>query len=432
MLSISHILARQVFDSRGYPTLEVDVHTSTGDMGRAAVPSGASTGSHEALELRDGDTACYKGKGVNKAVASVNEEIRLALKGMPLDDQRAIDQRLISLDGTENKSRLGANALLGVSLAAAKAAAASQSTALFRHLGGWETRQLPVPMINVLNGGAHADNSLDIQEFMLMPVSAASFAEAMQISAEVFHHLRDVLKRKGYSVNVGDEGGFAPELEANEEAIALLLSAIQEAGYRPVDDVVLALDVASTEFYDAKQGLYHFEGKAYASKEMAHHWARWLSSYPIFSIEDPMAEDDWAGWQALSKQVGGKVQLVGDDLFVTHPKRLTKGIEEGIANAILIKFNQIGTLTETLDVIKQAQDASYQVVISHRSGETEDATLADLAVGVGAAQIKTGSMSRTDRMAKYNQLLRIEELIGSQGNYAGRSIKESYARYKGM
>ena len=418
---IAHVRGREVLDSRGNPTVEVDVRLVCGASGRAIVPSGASTGSREALELRDGDAGRYLGKGVTKAVESVNGELTDAVLGMPATDQAAIDKTMIELDGTDNKGRLGANAILGVSLATAKAAAEMTGLPLYRYLGGVSARTLPVPMMNVINGGAHADNPIDVQEFMIMPVGAPSFSEALRMGAEIFHNLRKALKSAGHNTNVGDEGGFAPDLKSAEEALAFLEKAVAAAGYRTGDQVVFALDCASSEFF--KNGKYEMEGegKSLDSGGMV----RWLEGlagkFPIASIEDGMAEGDWAGWKHLTEVLGAKVQLVGDDLFVTNPAILAEGIEKGIANAILIKVNQIGTLTETLEAMRMAADAGYRSVVSHRSGESEDATIADLAVATGCGQIKTGSLSRSDRMAKYNQLLRIEEELGAAARYPGRT-----------
>ncbi len=422
--TIAHLQAREILDSRGNPTIEVELETDDGARGRAAVPSGASTGSREALELRDGDVARYRGKGVQRAVANVIDEIAPAVRGMALGDlaaQGALDRALLDLDGTETKSRLGANALLGVSLAAAHAAAASAGVPLYRFLGGPDASLLPAPMMNVINGGAHADNNVDLQEFMIFPVGAPSFAEALRWGAEIFHTLADVLRERGHSTAVGDEGGFAPDLASNREAIELVLRAIEAAGYRPGDDVAVALDPAASEFY--RDGHYELagEGVKKSSEEMIAFWRDWTSRYPIVSIEDGLDEGDWSGWKTLTAELGDRVQLVGDDLFVTNPAILRRGIEEKVGNAILIKVNQIGTLTETLEAIRVAREAGYAAVISHRSGETEDTTIADLAVATGAGQIKTGSLSRTDRIAKYNQLLRIEAELGDAARYAGRS-----------
>ncbi|MBW2426726.1 MAG: phosphopyruvate hydratase [Deltaproteobacteria bacterium] len=423
-VSVEKVEAREILDSRGNPTVEVDVVTSAGQLGRAAVPSGASTGAREALELRDGEKSRYLGKGVRKAVDAVNGEIANAVRGSVLaglDEQMALDHALIELDGTETKSRLGANALLGVSLAAAHAAAAASSQPLYRFVGGAEATLLPAPMMNVLNGGAHADNSVDVQEFMLYPLGAPSFSEALRWGAEVFHTLKKVLLEKGYSTAVGDEGGFAPNLGSNDEALELILQAIDRAGYRAGSDISIALDPASSEFYKDGKYVLESEDRSLDAEGMVDFWADWVSRYPIVSIEDGLAEDDWAGWAKLTRKLGHQTQLVGDDLFVTNPKILARGIEEHCGNAILIKVNQIGTLTETLEAIRMAGDARFACVVSHRSGETEDTTIADLAVGTGAGQIKTGSLCRTDRIAKYNQLLRIEGELGDRARYAGAS-----------
>ncbi|MEZ4432646.1 MAG: phosphopyruvate hydratase [bacterium] len=421
MTTIARIHAREILDSRGNPTVEVDVTTDRGLTGRFAVPSGASTGEHEALELRDGDKARYLGKGVRTAVGHINDTIAPALAGHRVDDQRAIDARLIALDGTDNKRKLGANALLGVSIACARAAAASLGVPLYRSLGGSNAHVLPVPLMNILNGGAHADNTVDFQEFMVVPVGAKSFAEGLRMGAEVFHTLKAVLKKRGLNTAVGDEGGFAPNLDSNAAALEVIVEAVEKAGFALGDQIALALDVASSEFY--KDGRYTLtgEGRSLDSDGMVDFYAELCDRFPIVSIEDGMAEDDWAGWKALTVRLGDRVQLVGDDLFVTNQERLGRGIAEGIGNSILIKVNQIGTLTETLDCIAQAQRAGYTTVISHRSGETEDTTIADLAVAVNAGQIKTGSASRSDRIAKYNQLLRIEEALGGAGRYLGRA-----------
>jgi len=417
---ISSIRAREILDSRGNPTVEVDVYLSSGIMGRAAVPSGASTGEREALELRDGDKNRFGGKGVLKAVENVNKKIAKSLRGSDALEQRRVDELLIALDGTPNKNKLGANAMLGVSLAVARAAAASKKLPLYAYLGGRKARTLPVPMMNILNGGRHADNSVDVQEFMIVPVHAASFAQALRMGVEVFHSLKSLLNKKGYSTAVGDEGGFAPNLKSNDEAIEVILQAIEQAQYKPGKDIYLALDPASSEFYE--DGRYVFsksDGSKRSSEEMVKFYERWCNQFPIISIEDGMAENDWNGWKMLTEAVGKKIQLVGDDVFVTNTEILSKGIDAGIANSILIKLNQIGTLTETLDCIKMATKARYTTVISHRSGETEDTTIADLAVATNAGQIKTGSVSRTDRVAKYNQLLRIEEELGRRAFFAG-------------
>ncbi|MCL4767393.1 MAG: phosphopyruvate hydratase [Hyphomicrobiaceae bacterium] len=422
MTAIVDITGREILDSRGNPTVEVDVVLEDGSMGRAAVPSGASTGAHEAVELRDGDQARYLGKGVTRAVEAVNIEIYNALRDHEAEDQRGIDQALIALDGTRNKGRLGANAVLGVSLAVAKAAADACSLPLYRYLGGANAHVLPVPMMNIINGGAHADNPIDIQEFMIMPVSAPTCADAIRTGAEIFHALRRALKDAGHNTNVGDEGGFAPSLQSADEALGFVMRAIETAGYRPGEDVMLALDCAATEFF--KDGRYDLagEGKVLDSDAMARYLAALVGRYPVVSIEDGMAEDDWQGWKQLTAELGDKCQLVGDDLFVTNTERLARGIAEGVANSILVKVNQIGTLSETLDAVAMAQRAAYTAVISHRSGETEDATIADLAVATNAGQIKTGSLSRSDRVAKYNQLVRIEEDLGDVASYAGRSV----------
>lgn len=417
---ISGVKAREILDSRGNPTVEVDVYLSSGILGRAAVPSGASTGEREALELRDGDKNRFGGKGVLKAVENVNKRIAKSLRGYDALQQRRVDKQLIALDGTPNKSKLGANATLGVSLAVARAAAASRKLPLYAYLGGTKARTIPVPMMNILNGGRHADNSVDLQEFMIVPVHAASFAQALRMGVEVFHSLKSLLHKKGYSTAVGDEGGFAPNLKSNDEAIEVILQAIEQAQYKPGKDIYLALDPASSEFYEA--GKYVFsksDGSKRFSEQMVKFYESWCNQFPIISIEDGMAENDWNGWKMLTQALGKKLQLVGDDVFVTNTAILSKGIEEGIANSILIKLNQIGTLTETLDCIKMATKAGYTTVISHRSGETEDTTIADLAVATNAGQIKTGSVSRTDRVAKYNQLLRIEEELGRRAVFAG-------------
>jgi len=424
MTKISSVHARQILDSRGNPTVEVDVTLAGGAKGRAAVPSGASTGEFEATELRDGGAA-WGGKGVMQAVANVNGELAAAATGLDAADQRALDEALIALDGTPNKSRLGANAILGVSLASAHAAAAAAQQPLWRYLGGAEANILPVPMMNVLNGGAHADNRVDFQEFMIVPCGAPSFGEALRVGAEVFHALKGTLKARGLNTAGGDEGGFAPDLGSNEEALEVLIEGIEAAGYRPGDDVGIALDPATSEiFEDGSYSLAH-EGRVLSSAEMADYWAEMASRYPILSIEDGMDEEDWEGWKQLSEKIGETVQLVGDDLFVTNTERLGRGIELGVGNSILIKVNQIGTLTETLDAIAMAREAGYSAVMSHRSGETEDTTIADLAVATGCGQIKTGAPSRSDRVAKYNQLLRIEEALGSQAVYPGRSVFRS-------
>lgn len=431
MSQIIGIHARQILDSRGNPTVEVEVYTEAGAVGRAAVPSGASTGVHEAVELRDGDKTMFLGKGVLKAVKNVNTIIADELKGLPVSEQILIDKRMIELDGTENKGRLGANAILGVSLACAKAAAMETGQQLYRYIGGANAYTLPVPMMNILNGGAHADNKIDFQEFMIMPVGAPTFAEGLRMGSEIFHNLKSVLKDKGHSTNVGDEGGFAPNLGSNEEAIEVVLQAIERAGYKPWDDVRIALDPASSEFYIPEEKVYHFKwstGDKLTSEQMADYWKTWCDKYPIISIEDGMAEDDWDGWKLLTKSLSDKVQLVGDDLFVTNVKRLQMGIEKEVANSILIKFNQIGTLTETINAVRLANNNGYTAVMSHRSGETEDTTIADLAVALNAGEIKTGSASRTDRICKYNQLLRIEEKLGEQAVYLGKSFFKGLKR----
>ncbi len=426
MSEITHIHARQILDSRGNPTVEVDVFTEDGAFGRAAVPSGASTGIHEAVELRDGDKSTYMGKSVIKAVSNVNTTIADELIGEDVFEQVHIDNKMILMDGTENKGNLGANAMLAVSLATAQAAAEESGQPLYRYLGGVNANTMPIPMMNIINGGSHADNSIDFQEFMIMPVGADSFSEALQMGVETFHHLKNVLKGKGYSTNVGDEGGFAPNIKSNEEAIETVLQAIEAAGYKPGEDIYIAMDAATSEFYNKDTGLYTFsksDGRQLSSEEMADYWKTWCDKYPILSIEDGLDEDDWKGWKYLTDKIGDKVQLVGDDLFVTNVKRLQRGIDEGIANSILVKVNQIGTLTETIDAINLATQNSYTNIISHRSGETEDATIADLAVAMNSGLIKTGSASRSDRMAKYNQLLRIEEELGHTARFLGRSFK---------
>jgi enolase len=423
-LSVSRIEAREILDSRGNPTVEVDLLTSSGHLGRAAVPSGASTGAREALELRDGEADRYLGKGVRRAVGFVNDEIAGVIVGHGLgglEEQAALDQALIALDGTETKSRVGANAMLGVSLAAAHAASAASQQPLYRFIGGDEATLLPAPMMNVLNGGAHADNNVDVQEFMLYPLGAPSFAEALRWGAEIFHTLKKVLLEKGYSTAVGDEGGFAPDLKSNDEALELILQAIDRAGYKAGDEIAIALDPASSEFYENGEYVLASEGRRLDAEAMVGFWADWVARYPIVSIEDGLAEDDWAGWAKLTERLGKSTQLVGDDLFVTNPAILARGIEERCANAILIKVNQIGTLTETLEAMRMAREAGFASVASHRSGETEDTTIADLAVGAGAGQIKTGSLCRTDRICKYNQLLRIEAELGDRAVYAGRT-----------
>ena len=429
MSLIVALQAREILDSRGNPTIEVEAFTQNGYSGRAAVPSGASTGKHEAVELRDNDKSRYLGKGVTKAVNNVNTVIFEEIKGMSVFDQRSIDQKMIELDGTENKARLGANAILGVSLAIAKAAAGEAGMSLYRYIGGVNACTLPLPMMNILNGGAHADNRIDFQEFMVMPAGADSFAESLRMGTEVFHALKGVLKSKGLSTNVGDEGGFAPNLQSNEEAIQSVLEAIEKAGYKAGKDMFIAMDAASTEFYDEASGMYIFKkstGDKLTSSEMVSFWADWCKKYPIISIEDGLAEDDWKGWAELTAVLGNKIQLVGDDLFVTNSRRLQQGINSATANSILVKVNQIGSLTETIDAVSLAKENSYTAVMSHRSGETEDSTIADLAVALNTGQIKTGSASRSDRIAKYNQLLRIEEELGEAAIFNGRNFK--YAR----
>jgi len=423
MAKIVKAVGREILDSRGNPTVEADLRLDDGSIGRAAVPSGASTGEHEAIELRDGEKTRYLGKGTRKAAQHINGEIAAAIKGMEATRQAEIDRKMIQIDGTPNKGRLGANAILAVSMAVARAAATSKKMPLYRFLGGDSASLLPVPMMNILNGGAHADNSVDFQEFMIAPFGAPSFAEALRMGAEVFHTLKNVLKKKGYSTAVGDEGGFAPNLKSNNEAPETILEAITQAGYRPGIDIGLALDPASSEFFDSSQGKYIFKKSDKSerpSEQMVEFWSNWVRQYPILSIEDGMAEDDWKGWKLLTDTLGKKIQLVGDDLFVTNTERLARGIREGIANSILIKVNQIGTLTETLEAMRMAKDAGYTCVVSHRSGETEDTFIADLVVATGAGRIKTGSASRTDRIAKYNQLLRIEEELGSSAKFEGK------------
>ncbi|KAF1086143.1 Enolase [Sporotomaculum syntrophicum] len=422
LTTILDVMAREILDSRGNPTVEVDVILEDGTMGRAAVPSGASTGAYEAVELRDDDPQRYNGKGVLKAVENVNETIAPEVIGYDVTDQAGIDLTMIDLDGTQNKGNLGANAILGVSMAVAKAAAKTLGLPLYRYLGGTGGRLLPVPMMNILNGGKHADNNVDIQEFMVMPVGALNFAEALRMGTEIFHTLKNVLKKKGMNTAVGDEGGFAPNLGSNEEALASLVEAIEGAGYRPGEDVALAIDAAATEMFKDNRYVLAGEGVTYTSAEMIDFYARLVEKYPIISIEDGLSEDDWEGWQQLTQRLGSKVQIVGDDLFVTNTERLAKGIETNTANSILIKLNQIGTITETLDAIEMAKQAGYTAVVSHRSGETEDATIADLVVGVNAGQIKTGAPSRTDRVAKYNQLLRIEDELGGTALFKGRRV----------
>ena len=427
--TIVGIKAREILDSRGNPTVEVDVLLEDGSFGRAAVPSGASTGAHEAVELRDTKEKRYMGKGTAGAVKNVNEKIAPKVIGMDAMAQEDVDHLMIDLDGTPNKGKFGANAILGVSLAAAKAAAASACLPLYRYLGGCNANILPVPMMNILNGGKHADNNVDFQEFMIMPVGAPTFADALRMGAETFHTLKKVLKEKGYNTSVGDEGGFAPSLKSNEEALEVVMAAIKKAGYKPGKDIAIALDPAANELFDGKTGKYSFfksdPKNKVSSDTMVEHWAKWVSKYPIISIEDGLAEDDWDGWKTMTNKLGGKIQIVGDDLFVTNTERLAKGIELGSANAILIKLNQIGTLTETFEAINMAKRAGWNAVISHRSGETEDSTIADLAVATGVGQIKTGSACRTDRICKYNQLLRIEEELGESARYAGFMLQKS-------
>ncbi len=425
MGQIAQVVGRQILDSRGNPTVEVDVYLTNGIMGRAAVPSGASTGVHEAVELRDGDKGVFLGKGVLKAVNNVNTTINEALQGMFVTEQNRIDAALIDLDGSENKGNLGANAILGVSLACAQAAAQYTGQPLYRYIGGTSANTLPIPMMNILNGGSHADNKIDIQEFMIMPVGAETFSEALRMGTEVFHTLKSVLKSKGHSTNVGDEGGFAPNLGSNEEAIEVVIEAIEKAGFKAGKDIYIALDAASSEFYNKKTGIYHFDStnEDKTSEQMVAYWKEWTSKYPILSIEDGLDEDDWEGWQKLTAAIGDKVQLVGDDLFVTNVKRLQRGIYEKAANSILVKVNQIGTLSETIDAVNLATRHAMTSIISHRSGETEDATIADLAVALNTGLIKTGSASRSDRMAKYNQLLRIEQQLGENARYIGKNFK---------
>lgn len=425
MSVIVDIRAREILDSRGNPTVEVEVFTENGVMGRAAVPSGASTGKYEAVELRDQDKSRYLGRGVLNACNNIDDKIREALIGEDVFEQRYIDDIMVELDGTENKSNLGANAILGVSMAVSKAAAEESGQSLYRYIGGVNAHIMPVPMMNILNGGSHADNSIDFQEFMIMPIGADLFSEGLRMGVEVFHHLKSVLKSKGYSTNVGDEGGFAPNIKSNEEAIELVLKSIEAAGYRPGIDIMIAMDAAASEFYNETEKVYHFHksgGKKLSSEEMVEYWVNWVSKYPIFSIEDGLHEDDWKSWSLLTKKIGHKTQLVGDDLFVTNTKRLQKGIETEAANSILIKVNQIGSLTETIDAVNLATRNGFTSVMSHRSGETEDTTIADLSVALNTGQIKTGSASRTDRIAKYNQLLRIEEELGDSAYYPGRSL----------
>ncbi|MBW6477999.1 MAG: phosphopyruvate hydratase [Bacteroidales bacterium] len=426
MSAILNIHARQILDSRGNPTIEVDVVTENGIMGRAAVPSGASTGVHEAVELRDDDKSQYLGKGVLKAVNNVNNVLNNELKGLYVTDQNLIDNTMLQIDGTPNKANLGANAILGVSMAVAHAAAQETNQHLFRYVGGVNANLLPIPMMNILNGGSHADNSIDFQEFMVMPVGATSFSHALRMGAEVFHHLKAVLKKQGYSTNVGDEGGFAPNLKSNEEAVTVILQAIENAGYKAGEDIFIALDPASAEYYLPEENVYHLHkstGDKLTPAQMVDYWAEWVNKYPIISIEDGMSEDDWDGWALMTQKLGEKIQLVGDDLFVTNTKRLQKGIDTNVANSILVKVNQIGSLTETINAVQLATANSYTSVMSHRSGETEDTTIADLAVALGTGQIKTGSASRSDRIAKYNQLLRIEEILGDTARYLGKDFK---------
>jgi len=427
MTAIIDVFARQILDSRGNPTVEVDVTLEDGSMGRAAVPSGASTGAHEAVELRDGDKSKYLGKGVLKAIEAVNNEILEAIGGMDAEEQVAIDETMIELDGTPNKSRLGANAILGVSLAVAKAAAEASTLPLYRYVGGTQARILPVPMMNIINGGAHADNPIDFQEFMIMPVGAPTLAEAVRMGAEVFHTLKKALKDAGHNTNVGDEGGFAPNLPSAEAALDFIMKSIEQAGYKPGTDMVIGLDCAATEFF--KDGAYHYEGtgQKLSPRQQAEYLAKLVSAYPIATIEDGMSEDDWEGWKAVTDLIGSKCQLVGDDLFVTNVNRLSQGIKQGVANSLLVKVNQIGSLTETLAAVDMAHRAGYTAVMSHRSGETEDSTIADLAVATNCGQIKTGSLARSDRLAKYNQLIRIEEELGSQAQYAGRAALKALA-----
>ncbi|MEI6852976.1 MAG: phosphopyruvate hydratase [Bacteroidota bacterium] len=426
MSTIAAIYARQILDSRGNPTVEVDVLTETGIIGTASVPSGASTGVHEAMELRDNDKKVYNGKGVLKAVENVNKILNEELKGMLVTEQGVIDKTMIEIDGTPNKSNLGANAILGVSLACAKAAALNVGMPLFRYVGGTNANTLPIPMMNIINGGSHADNCVDFQEFMIMPVGAQSFSEAIRMGSEIFHKLKEVLKKEGLSTNVGDEGGFAPNLKSNEEALKVIIKAIEQAKYKPGVDVFIALDPASSEYFIEKENVYHFKkstGDKLTPAQMVDFWKDWCARYPIISIEDGMAEDDWKGWGLMTKALGHKVQLVGDDLFVTNTERLQQGIDKGVANSILIKVNQIGTLTETINAVNMAYKNSYTAIMSHRSGETEDTTIADLAVAVNTGLIKTGSACRTDRIAKYNQLLRIEEMLGDSAYYLGKDFK---------
>ncbi len=431
MSMIEYVEAREILDSRGNPTVEVDVVLEDGSLGRAAVPSGASTGEHEAVELRDGDNSRFLGKGVQRAVENVNNIIAAEVEGLDAYDQVDIDRTLIELDGTENKGKLGANAILGVSMACARAAADSLGLPLFKYLGAYKATTLPVPMANIINGGSHADNSVDFQEFMVMPVGAESVRDAIRYIAEIFHNLKKVLSGRGYSTAVGDEGGFAPNLKSNEEAIEVIVEAVEKAGYKMVDDIMIALDPAASEFYDSEKGKYIFkksDGRELSSEEMADFWADWVNRFPIISLEDGMSEDDWDGWKTLTDKVGSKCQLVGDDLFVTNTQRLATGIERGIANSILVKVNQIGTLTETFEAVEMAKRAGYTAVVSHRSGETEDAFIADLVVALECGQIKTGSMSRSDRVAKYNQLMRIEDMLESNAEFPGMKAFYSIAR----
>jgi len=426
MSAILNIFARQILDSRGNPTVEVEVMTSEGIIGRASVPSGASTGIHEAVELRDGDKKLFLGRGVLKAVQNVNKTLNEELKGMPVSEQIAIDQKMIELDGTPNKANLGANAILGVSLAVANAAAQESGQYLYRYIGGVNANTLPIPMMNIINGGSHADNSIDFQEFMIMPVGAPTFSDAIRMGAEVFHNLKDVLKKQGYSTNVGDEGGFAPNLKSNEEAVTVILQAIEKAGYKAGEDIYIALDPASSEYFIPEENVYHLHkstGDKLTPAQMVDYWDNWVKKYPIISIEDGMAEDDWDGWKMMTDRLTHKIQLVGDDLFVTNVERLQDGINKGVANSILIKVNQIGTLTETINAVTMAYRNSYTAVMSHRSGETEDTTIADLAVALNTGLIKTGSACRSERIAKYNQLLRIEENLGDAAIYLGKNFK---------
>ena len=426
MSLITDVFARQILDSRGNPTLEVDIVTDSGAFGRAAVPSGASTGKYEAFELRDGNPEIYMGKSVHKAIGHVNGILYESILGMPVEDQVGIDYLMIDLDGTPNKSFLGANAMLAVSLASAKAAAASTGQMLYNYIGGVNARLLPIPMMNILNGGSHADNSIDFQEFMVMPVAADSFSQSLRMGTEIFHHLKSVLKKKGLATNVGDEGGFAPNLKSNEQAMEMVLKAIENAGYRPGEDVFVSMDAAASEFYNSEESVYHFHqstGDKLTSSEMVDYWVEWCKKYPILSIEDGLDEDDWDGWQSMTNILGSKIQLVGDDLFVTNVNRLQRGITEKAANSLLVKVNQIGTLTETINAVQMAHNNSFTSVMSHRSGETEDNTIADLSVALNTGQIKTGSASRSDRMAKYNQLLRIEEALGDSALFLGKDFK---------